>query len=261
MKYLAIDTKNMVIHGTGTAFLIGADGTTGAQLMKMQNMTIEITSESEDVFGGDSLFPFYNYITSKSATFTFTNATVDLNVLAMTQGVGVVTGGEAFGNETLTVKGTGDTLAVTTGVQADTVEVVTDEGERIARVSESPTTGQFSCTENGALTFGSDITAGTKVHVSYVYTVSEGSSVHVLTDSVPGYVELRHVSNVTEIPDGKGGTKKVRLYTRIYKARCDGGFNLEQTRDGATAPEITFTSVDPERADKRFVSYSVVAED
>ena len=81
-----------------------------------------------------------------------------------------------------------------------------------------------------------------------------------MTDSVPGYVELRHVSNVTEIPDGKGGTKKVRLYTRVYKARCDGGFNLEQTRDGATAPEVTFTSVDPERSDKRFVSYSVVEE-
>lgn len=257
---MAIDTKNMVIHGTGTAFIIGADGQTGAQLMKMQNMTIEITSESEDVFGGDSLFPFYNYITSKSATFTFTNATVDLNVLAMTQGVPVSTGGEAFGNETITVKGTGDTLAITTGVLADTVECLLEDGTRLTRVSESPSTGEFSCTENGALTFGSDVTAGKVVIVSYVYTVADGSSVHVLTDSVPGYVELRHVSNVTEIPDGKGGTKKVRLYTRVYKARCDGGFNLEQTRDGATAPEVTFTSVDPERSDKRFVSYSVVEE-
>lgn len=255
-----IDTKNMVIHGTGTAFLIGADGSTGAQLMKMQNMSIEITSESEDVFGGDSLFPFYNFITSKSATFTFTNATVDLNVLAMTQGVPVVAGGEAFGNETITVAGTGDTLAVTTGVEVTSVEMVTDDGKRIERVSESPAGNQFAVTENGALTFGDTVTVGTKVHVSYVYKVGEGSTVHVFTDSVPNYVELRHVSNVTEIPDGKGGTKKVRLYTRVYKARCDGGFNLEQTRDGATAPEVTFTSVDPERADKRFVSYSVVEE-
>ena len=33
--------------------------------------------------------------------------------------------------------------------------------------------------------------------------------------------------------------------------------NYEYTRDGAVAPEVTFKSVDPQRTDKRFVSYSL----
>ena len=52
--------------------------------------------------------------------------------------------------------------------------------------------------------------------------------------------------------------RTVQMNTRVYKAVCDGGFTLEYTRDGAVAPEVTFKSVDPERADKRFVSYSLV---
>ena len=57
-----IDTKNLVLHGVGEAFLLSGDGKVSATLGSLQDMTIEVTATMEDVFGGDGLFPIYNYI-------------------------------------------------------------------------------------------------------------------------------------------------------------------------------------------------------
>lgn len=241
-----IDSNKLVLHGVGEAVLLDQNGKASATLMKLQNMTIEITSETEDVYGGDSLFPFFNYVTSKSNTFTFTNAVFDMNVLAATQGAEVLGGGEAFGSEEVVVGSEANQLSVTAGIQTDSVICIADGVNLEA--------DKFTCTEAGVLTFTEGVQAGTKVHVSYVYTTTDGSTVHVHTDDVAGYVELRHTSNPTELPDGT----LVQLHTRVYKARCEGGLNIEYTRDGAVAPEVSFKSVDPERADKKFVSYSLV---
>ena len=69
-----IDTKNLVLHGVGEAFLLSGDGKVSAKLGSLQDMTIEVTATMEDVFGGDGLFPIYNYIKEKSASFKFKNA-------------------------------------------------------------------------------------------------------------------------------------------------------------------------------------------
>lgn len=249
-----INTDSLVLHGVGEAVLLDQNGKASATLMRLQNMTIEITSEIEDVYGGDSLFPFFNYIKSKSASFKFKDATFNLNVLAATQGTEVVDGAEAFGSETLTVTGGKATLSVTAGVQPESV-VVVHGNTTLKYTTDTVETGTFSVTEAGALTFfAEDIADNEKVYVSYVYDVADGLATHIKTTDIPGYVELRHISNPTELKDGT----IVQVHTRVYKARCDGGFSLEQTRDGATAPEVTFKSVDPERQDKRFVSYSVI---
>ena len=57
-----IDTKNLVLHGVGEAFLLSGDGKVSAKLGSLQDMTIEVTATMEDVFGGDGLIPIYNYI-------------------------------------------------------------------------------------------------------------------------------------------------------------------------------------------------------
>ena len=219
---------NLVLHGVGEAYLLSPDGKIATRLTKMQSMSIEVTSESEDVYGGDSLFPILNFIKSKSAQFKFKNAVFDMNVLAATQGVNLDENGDINVSETITVSNHSATLTHTSG---DT---------------------EFSVTESGSVKFA-DTFEDTTVEVSYICSSASAQAVNVLTDSVPGYVELRHTSKPITLPDGR----TVRLHTRVYKAVCDGGFTLEYTRDGAVAPEVTFKSVDPQRADKRFVSYSL----
>ena len=105
-----LDSKNLVLHGVGEAFLLSADGKIAGRLSRLQSMTIEVTSETEDVYGGDSLFPFFNYIKSKSATFKFKNATFDMDVLAVTQGSEVEEGGEVNALETVKVSSSKATL-------------------------------------------------------------------------------------------------------------------------------------------------------
>ena len=246
-----VKTENLVLAGVGEAFLLDAEGKVTARLSKLQSMSIEVTSESEDVYGGDSLFPFYNFIKSKSATFKFKNAVFDMNVLAMTQGADLEEGAEINALEDVKVSTHAGKLTQTTGVEVDSVVVISN-GKTLKRVEGTPNADEFKVDTNGALTFNTAFENGT-VTVSYVYKNTKGASVNVLTNSVPGYVELRHTSQPMKMKDG---TVK-RVHTRVYKAICDGGFNLEYTRDGAVAPEVTFKSVDPERSDKRFVSYSV----
>lgn len=249
-----VDSKSLVLHGIGEAFLLSADGTIATRLTKMQNMTIELSSESEDVYGGDSLFPIFNFITSKSANFKFTNAVFDMDVLAATQGTTVTAGGEINGAENVTVKTSAAQLTITENIDVTSVYAVKADGTVLTRADDASGTNEFTVTEAGAMTFSSDITNDTVVSVSYVYTTDNGSTVHVNTDSVPGYVELRHTSMPIKLKDGR----TVQLNTRVYKAVCEGGISLEYTRDGAVAPEVTFKSVDPERPDKKFISYSLV---
>lgn len=249
-----INSDKLVLHGVGEAVLLSADGKACATLMKLQAMNIEITSETQDVYGGIGLFPFYNFITSKSATFSFTNAVCDLNVIGATQGALPTTGGEAFATENITTSAS-TTLSKTSGVDVNSVVVIKD-GKALTQVTGTPSTGEFKATAQGALTFGSDTPTGSKITVSYVYTVANGTTLDVHIDDVAGFVELRHTSEPVEM-DGKYYV----MNTRVYKARCEGGFNLSYTRDGAVAPEVSFKSVDPERADKKFVSYSLVETD
>lgn len=247
-----VKAKNLVLHGVGEAFLLSNDGSIATRLSKLQSMSIEVTSESEDVYGGDSLFPVFTYIKSKSATFKFKDALFNMNVLSATQGAKLENGAEINAIESISVSNHSAKLKVTKGIVVDSVLVIADDVNMI-RVTGSPVgTNEFTVTDSGVLTFASNF-EDTAVEVSYVYKDTKGSSVNVHVDDVPGFVELRHTSKPIKYKDGK----TYRIHTRVFKAVCDGGFNLEYTRDGAVAPEVTFKSVDPERDDGRFVSYSL----
>lgn len=248
-----IDTQNLVLHGVGQAYLLGADGKVTTKLGSLQTMDIEISSTNTDVYGGDSLFPIFNFIKEKSATFKFKNACFDLNVVAAANGVSVATGGVAFGHEEFTMSSATYTLAVTTGVDVDSVVLTTADGTVLTKVAASPTaTNTYMVSDKGVVTVSTGLQAASLI-CDYVYTSENGATVDVLTTSVPGYVELRHTSFPVEMNNGK----KAVLSTRIYKARCDGALKLDYSRGEAVAPELTFKSVDPKRTDKKFVSYSV----
>lgn len=246
-------TKNLVLHGVGEAYLLSNDGKIATRLSKLQSMNIEVTSETEEVYGGDGLFPIFSYIKSKSANFKFKDALFNMNVLSATQGAELETGGEVNAIESISVTNHAGKLKVTKGVVVDSVLVISGD-VNMKRVEGTPVgTNEFSVTETGALAFATNF-EDTAVEVSYVYKEDTGVSVNVKVDDVPGFVELRHVSKPIKYTDGK----TYQIHTRVFKAICDGGFNLEYTRDGAVAPEVTFKSVDPEREDGRFVSYSLV---
>lgn len=246
---------DLVLEGVGSAYLVGTDGTV-SPLGKLQDMQISITTSTEKVYGGDSIFNFYEFIKDKSCSFSFTNATFNLNMVQMSQG-STSTVGELYGSETVTIAAKAATLAITSNVSTvvgDTSVVDVATGLPLTQVTATPTENQFTISSAGALAFGGTPSDGAQYLVNYVYTVATGSTgTDILTTSVPGFVELRHVSKAIKMPDGH----TYRVHTRVYRARCDGKLDVDFKRGSASAPKLDFSSLDPERADKKFLSFTI----
>ncbi len=49
----------------------------------------------------------------------------------------------------------------------------------------------------------------------------------------------------------------IRIYTTIFKARCDGHMTFDFQHKTAFAPELAFDVVDPERADGKYMMIGV----
>ena len=245
---------DIVINGVGTAYLIGTDGKL-SPLGKLEDMAIEISTTTEKVFGGDSIFPFYEFTKDKSCGFTFTNATFNLNMITLSQG-SAQTAGELYGSETVTVNTAAAQLTPTSGVDvASVVLVKTSDGSAMTNVGASTPASatEFKVTAAGAITFHATVTNGTTFEASYVYTKAGTVGTDILSTDLPGFVELRHVSNPIKMPDGN----TYRLHSRVYKARCDGKLEVSFKRGTASAPKLTFTSLDSSRADKKFASFTL----
>jgi hypothetical protein len=249
--------EKLVLNGVGKGYLIGVDGTL-EPLVELQDMTIEINSTMEKVYGGDNLFPLYTFPKDKSATFNFTNATFSLDLLKLSQGAEITTAAvELFATETVTLSGTGTgTLSITSGVVTTagaTVvrDVVADA--LLSQVDATPTGNEFTISNAGAI--ACDVSMASKVvEVNYLYTVATGAQVaDVKTTSVPGFVELRHESQPIDWIDGK----KYVVQTRVFKARCDGKVSVEYKRGQAYAPKIAFEAVDPGRTDGKFIAMAI----
>ena len=80
-------TKNesFFVEGTGKAIVVGETGKVG--YIHLQNATFEFSSKMEDIFGGESNTSLFSYQTEKSGSVTFTNASMDTQTVALTQGV------------------------------------------------------------------------------------------------------------------------------------------------------------------------------
>jgi len=240
--------KTYFINGVGSGYLLGSDGSL-LPLMEMQDMTIDISSTMEQIYGGDGLFALSTFVKEKSASFTFTNAAFSLDMLKVGQGATVSEGGEVFGRDEITIAGGSGSLTVTSKVDVSSVIVVDEYGKPFSKVESNPAAGQFAVTTGGVLTFASQDN-GKIVNVRYIYTDKDAETASILTTSVPGFVELQHISAPLEQPDGE----VIEVHTRVFKARSDGKIQIDFKRGAAFAPKMTFQSLDPQRKDKGFVS-------
>ncbi len=50
----------------------------------------------------------------------------------------------------------------------------------------------------------------------------------------------------------------IRVFTTIFRARCDGHLTMDFKHKNAFAPELAFEVVDPERTDKKYMIFGIV---
>lgn len=238
-------TKNerFFVEGTGKAQILGENGKVG--YIHLQDAGFEASSKSEDIFGGETNTSLFNYQTEKDMKITFTNASMDSQTVALTQGVTANKKGVVLVfDEEVTVGTTGEvTLAHKDTADAETITIADDEGNVIPYAD-----GKVDATY-----------AGKTLKATYAYTKEGVIGVDVKTVSVPGYVKIMFRSKPIKQKNGR----IVRVNLLIYKARSDGSLKFDFKHKNAFAPELTFNIVDPERNDEKFWSYSVedVTED
>lgn len=241
-----LNKKTFFVTGVGTGYVNTEDGV--VPLLQLQDMKIELKSKTEDIFGGESMFSLYNFMTEKSTDFSFTSAAMSLDMIRVTQGSDVAAKAMLFETEIgLAVAADGTITLANTAIEADSVLVLID-GEKVAATYAG---GKLKVDDMTPYSTVSGLVAT----ASYRYTSTDASVTgsSILTTSIPGYVELRHVSNPIKQKDGS----VIQIYTTIYKARSDGSLTIDYKQKNAYAPELKFSAVDPERADKKFVDFAV----
>lgn len=232
--------ESFFVEGSGHAVVRGENGKVG--LMHLQDISIDLSSKMEDIFGGEGNFALYTYQTEKGVKITAKNASMSMDLVEVSQGVSAEKVVTLFDTAKITI-GTAGEVAVTEATADPASFMVTVDGSVL-----NVTVADGKATVDKA-------NAGKAAEVFYRYTKSEDAvGASVLTTSVPGYVEFYHVSKPLKQKNGR----IVKIYTTIYKARCDGSLKLDFKNKSAFAQELVFNAVDPEREDQKFVSFAVV---
>ena len=229
--------ENFFVEGSGKAVVAGESGK--LEMIHLQDMDLELSSKMEDIFGGESNMPIYQYQSEKGVKAKFTNASMSLALFNLSQGVTSSKSATIFKNEDVVVGADGSIKL--TEATADLATLIVSEAD-----------GTVVPVVDGKV---DKTLAATTVSAFYNYTTTVNAiGSDVLTTSIPGYAQIFHTSKPIKQKNGR----IVRIYTTIYKARCDGAFKLNLKHKSAFAPEITFNAADPERADKKFLSITVV---
>ena len=232
------------------------------RLLKAVDVTISLDFPSEDVYGGNDLFPFFTVDKERTGKVTMSNAEFDAGLLDAAMGstvaraatAEVLVVGEAKtvpAASTYTVELTNKTTAV-----ANTVKVCyADSGVELALVEAgSEAAGKYSY-DNGTLTFAV-ADAGKDVLIDYKYTVADGDVVSVLSNTLIPVVEILMVNTMK---DKDGNTIKETI--TIYKAKASGKTDLSQSRGKASEHALEFSILESGRPDKKMIDFSTVRLD
>ena len=264
-------TKNFFIEGSGTARVI--DNNNALSLIHLQDMTLELTSTMENIYGGEGNFALYSYNTEKGLKVSFTNASWNLDIMNLTQGTTQDSVATLFTEEKVSVGGTNTAAAGNVKVvnhnnvdytspimlySAENEVVFSWDGETIT--NGTGTIGSASGTYTVKLPstyYGQTLTAVYNYTVPSSSTqtdaiVGVGSSLY--TTGIPGFVTIHHKSKPMKQKDGR----IIRVFTTVYRARCDGSLTIDFKHKNAFAPELAFEVVDPERKDRKYMISSII---
>lgn len=254
--------KNIPLKGVGYIYMEGLekDTETGKypemlRVGRLQTLNFALETTSEDIFGGDALFPFDEVITGKNATITATTAEFDLKLLDITQGSKTKTNTPAkiyVFDEGCFIDNEDPLYTVEYGdkLVENTISIRFKDGTYLTEVEGIPTAGEYTVGAGGVITF-SAADKGKEVLIDYQYTVSDADVNHVLTTSLPRPVRIIHVARFQMADGTEGG-----IQTEIYKAKAQGTFNIDFARATASTHNLELKLLDPGRADKRMISFT-----
>lgn len=238
-----------ILHGVGRLILKDfADPTKVIAYSNLQQFTLESTFSTDDITGGNKMFPIASFKTESALNCTARDAMFDAGIFPYLDGGSAATGA-------VTLTDFKEATIPSNGIIALDVETptnVTVSGMTKGSSDEGLTTGQFF-PETNQVKFATD-DAGKVVTIVYEYQSGTKATQYGITEksmSKPftAIYNFDVYDEDTQIV-GKGSIT-------VYKAQCTSGLNIDMSHQTAFAPEFSFSARDPKREDGKLWDFTI----
>lgn len=242
-------SKAVLLHGIGKGYFETVDGNF-VEILSGQSLKLDVTATMEDVYGGDSLFPKYTFISKKEGTIEIDVADFSLAQVTVGQSVAL----EPVDTKRLqrVIKKNTDTSLGSSLTGVIDVKCLKSDGTPVVvSTAASPGANEVKVASNGDITWGSGLTSGEFV---FWFKSNAGTATKALflKDAMPSVAEFSW-GFVTE--DEDGSKYQVDIYAK--RVRGDGKFTIDTARDKASVPKMTVKILDPGDGTDEFCSITV----
>lgn len=237
-----------ILHGVGRLTLLDfLDNSKVISFADLQQFTLESTFSTDDVTGGNKMFPIASFKTDTAINCTAKNAKFDAGIIPYLDGGEVKVGKTTMKDvKVVTIPEGGK---VDLGVTPTNVLISGFTKE--ASGSTASGTGKFAISESSVVFHADD--KGKEVAIVYDYDSSETAVTTSITEKSMAK-PFTAIYNFDIYDDDAQVVAKGCI--TIYKAQATSGLNIDMSHQTAFAPEFKFSARDPKRADGKLWNFA-----
>ncbi len=227
---------------------------------EVNTASINYTQDNVSITGGQGNSPLAIIDTTKGIEVTFESSQFSMDMFAMANAENIVesaAGYDVLETKRFDVKSSGGKLQIEIPYKI-TDKSVKIRGLELADSTASPTTGKFTLkVEDAKATIelaADDAAAGDSIRVSYRRVVNTGShTLSVSTNSTTAKGALTwHLPVYSSGTDCTESAIKGMVHIVIYRCRVTALPGFNNSYKSASTNGVTFTAIDPKRADGKF---------
>lgn len=230
-----------ILHGIGKAILRDfREPSKIISMTNMQDLSLESGFSTDDITGGNKMFPIASFKQEQTLNGSVTNATFDEGLLEYMDGADKTTGTATL-SDVMEVA-IPDSLKITLDVEPTNVYVKGFEK------GESAEAGKFTV-ETSTITFA-EADKGKVVELVYDYESATATEYSVTQTSMSKPFVFDYIFPIYD--EDTQITHKGLI--KIYKAQCTSGFTINPQHRTAFAPKFDFSARDAKRVDGKLWS-------
>lgn len=231
-----------IIHGIGKAILRDfKDSAKVIAMTNMQDLSLESGYSTDDITGGNKMFPIASFKQDQTLNGSATNATFNADLLPYLDGADVAKNAKVTLSDIMEVA-IPEELTITLDVEPTNVFINGFEK------GESAAAGTYSLA-GSVITFA-EADKGKVVEIVYDYESNTATEYSVTQTSMSKPFAFDYIFPIYD--EDTQITHKGLI--KIYKAQCTSGFSINPQHRTAFAPKFEFSARDAKRADGKMWS-------
>ena len=234
-----------IIHGIGKAILRDFKEPTKVICMtNMQDLSLESGYSTDDITGGNKMFPIASFKQDQTLNGSVTNATFDAGLMPYLDGANVAE------NATVTLTDVME-VAIPEELTIELLETPTNVFVAGFEKADEAAEGKFKVAEK-VVTFA-EADKGKVVELVYDYKSTTATEYSITQTSMSKPFAFDYIFPIYD--EDTQVTHKGLI--KIYKAQCTSGFSINPQHRTAFAPKFDFSARDAKRADGKLWSFFI----